>query len=57
MISKVAADSSNDWDCHLPFLLFAYHVAIHDSTDESPFYLMYGRDARIPSDSVLLQTV
>lgn len=37
MISKVA---ERDWDRHLPFLLFAYRVSIHDSTRESPFYLL-----------------
>ena len=57
MISKVAESSGKDWDRHLPFLLFAYRVSIHDSTRESPFYLLYGRDARIPSESVLSQTV
>ena len=55
MISKVAESSGKDWDRHLPFLLFAYRVSIHDSTRESPFYLLYGRDARIPSESVLRQ--
>ena len=55
MISKVAESSGKDWDKHLPFLLFAYRVAVHDSTKESPFYLLYGRDPRIPSESVLCQ--
>ena len=38
-------------------LLFPYRTAVHDSTNESPFYLLYGRDARIPSEEVLHQTV
>lgn len=57
MVSKVAATSGRDWDEHLPFLLFAYRAAMHDSTKESPFFLLYGRDPRIPSESVLNQQV
>ena len=45
MVSKVADSSGRDWDQHLLFLLFAYHAAIHDSTKETPFYLLYSRDA------------
>jgi hypothetical protein len=57
MVSKVAESSDRDWDRHLPFLLFAYRVSIHESTRESPFYFIYGRDARIPSETVLEQKV
>ena len=44
---------NRDWDDHLPYLLFAYRVSIHEPTRESPFFLVYGRDARIPTDTVL----
>jgi transposase InsO family protein len=57
MVSKVVESSGRDWDRHLPFLLFAYRVSIHESTRESPFYFIYGRDARIPSETVLEQKV
>ena len=53
MISKVDERSGQDWDCHLPFLLFAYRTAIHDSTRESPFLLLNGSDAHLPSENVL----
>ena len=40
----------HDWDDHLPF---AYRVSAQESTRESPFFLLYGRDARIPTSTVL----
>ena len=57
MLSKVEESSDKDWDHHLPFSFFAYCVSVHDSTCESPFYLLYGRDARRLSNGVLNQQV
>ena len=53
MIAKCAQKNGSNWDKHLPFLLFAYCATIQESTRESPFYLLYGRDPRLPTDSVL----
>ena len=53
MIAKCAQKNGSDWDKHLPFLLSAYRTTIQDSTRKSPFYLLYGRDPRLPTDSVL----
>ena len=53
MIAKSCNVSDRDWVDHLPYLLFAYRVSIQESTKESPFFLVYGRDARIPTDTVL----
>ena len=51
MIAKHAEFYGEDWDRYLAFVLFAYRVKPHSSTGESPFFLMYGRDARIPTES------
>ena len=53
MIAKHAEFYGEDWDRYLAFVLFAYRVKPHSSTGESPFFLMYGRDARLPTESVL----
>ena len=53
MIAKSCDVRDRDWDIYLPYLLFAYRVSAQESTREPPFFLMYGRDARIPTDSVL----
>ena len=44
-----------DWDSRLPYLLFAYRVAVQESTQESPFFLLYGRDPRVPTETALSQ--
>ena len=54
MLSSVA-ETGKDWDHHQPFVLFAYRNSVQESTKESPFYLLHGRDARLPSELVLNQ--
>ena len=55
LISMIAkcCEKSKDWDKQLPYLLFAYRANVQDSTRDSPFFLLYGRDPRMPSDSAL----
>ena len=53
MIAKSCDVKERNWDDYLPYLLFAYRVSAQSSTKESPFFLVYGRDPRIPTKSVL----
>ena len=53
MLAKHAHKFGPDWDLHLQQLLFAYRVKPQDSTGESPFYLLYGRDARLPTGTAV----
>lgn len=41
-----------DWDCHLPMVLWAYRTAVQDSTKCTPAALMFGRELRTPIDLV-----
>ncbi len=50
MLSMYVTKKQNDWDLWLPFCLFAYNTAKQDSTQESPYFLLYGRDPRLPID-------
>ena len=45
---KLAPKGGRDWDDLLGPVLFAYRTTPHTSSVESPFYLVYGRDAHIP---------
>ena len=49
MLAKKVEQNGKDWDSHLPFVLFAYRASIQESVRESPFYLLYGRDPRLPT--------
>ena len=55
MLSKCVEKHGRDWDDHLPYLLFAYRVAVQESTQESPFFLLYGRDPRVLTETALTQ--
>ena len=49
MLSKVVVKGGKDWDECLGPALLAYRTAPQASTGQSPFFLLYGRDARIPT--------
>ena len=59
MLAKKVEQGGRDWDAHLPFVHFTYRASLPESTKESPFYLLYGRDPRLPTtlglDSMQLQ--
>ena len=50
MLAKTVQKQGRDWDEHLPYVLYAYRTSIQESTKESPFYLLYGKDVRLPTD-------
>ena len=53
-LSMYVSTHQKDWDRHLPMILFAYRVSPSATTGESPFYLLYGREPRLPIDTALL---
>ena len=55
MLAKLRVDRDSDWEQYLPFALFHYHVTPQASTKESPFFLMYGRDPRLPTEMAFSQ--
>ena len=55
MIAKSTDPNGMEWDKKLPLLLFAYRSVVQDSTKESPFFLVYGRDPRLPTSTLLEQ--
>ena len=53
MLAKTVEQGGRDWDTRLPYVLFAYRTSLQQSTVESPFFLLYGRDPRLPTESAL----
>ena len=35
-------EQQEEWERYLPYVLFAYHTAVHTSTGVSPFEMMFG---------------
>ena len=50
MLSIAVEGSEGDWDLKIPTIMFAYRSSVHESTGESPFCLMFGREAPLPVD-------
>jgi hypothetical protein len=48
-----ANERQSDWDLLLPYAMFAYNTSYHSLLQETPYYLNFGRDARITADVVL----
>lgn len=46
--------NQRNWDEHLNAIQFAYRTAPSEVIGESPFFMMYGRDAALPCDPALL---
>ena len=53
-LSMFVNSQQTDWDFYIPSVLFAYRVSPCVATGDSPFYLLYGREPRLPPDVSLL---
>lgn len=57
ILSRLTSSHQEDWDLHLPYALYAYRTSVHETTRETPFFLVYGRDPMNPSDLQIRQWV
>ena len=52
MLSTTLQDHPFDWENRLRKVCMAYNTSVQSSTGYTPFYLMFGREARLPLDLV-----
>ncbi|KAI3359981.1 hypothetical protein L3Q82_014313, partial [Scortum barcoo] len=53
LLRTLPASRKRDWASCLLQVLFCYNTTPHQSTGESPFYLMFGQKPRLPVDFLL----
>ena len=51
-ISQYISIDQRDWDEFLPFACFQYRSCKNETTNESPYYLLFYRDMKMPLDRV-----
>ena len=52
MLAKWVSENQRDWDDKLPAVAFAYRITPQEATGYTPFFLQFGREARITADIV-----
>lgn len=48
-LAKYIADQGGEWDQHIHQLQLAYNTSVHSSTGLTPYFILHGREARIPA--------
>ena len=52
-LAKLCLKKPQEWDEMIPAALFAYRTARHETTKRTPFFMMYGREATYPAETVV----
>ncbi|XP_075334602.1 lactase/phlorizin hydrolase-like [Odontesthes bonariensis] len=50
MLGTLSSEEKGKWSQHISYLVHAYNCTKNDSTGYSPYFLRFGREARLPVD-------
>uniref|UniRef100_A0A8C1Y575 Gypsy retrotransposon integrase-like protein 1 n=2 Tax=Cyprinus carpio TaxID=7962 RepID=A0A8C1Y575_CYPCA len=53
LLRTLPSARKRDWAACLPQVVFCYNTTLHQTTGESPHFLMFGQEARLPVDFLL----
>lgn len=53
LLRTLPVSRKRDWVACLPQLLFSYNTTPHSTTGESPYFLLFGQEPRLPLDFLL----
>jgi hypothetical protein len=52
MLSAFVAENQQDWDLKIPYVMMAYRSAVQESTQVTPYAMMFGDEIPVPLDWV-----
>jgi hypothetical protein len=52
-LSTMIRKDQSDWPKYVESCLFVYRTTLHRALNETPYYLMYGRDPIMPQDLLI----
>ncbi len=53
LLRTLSWEQKRSWTCHVAQVCFAYNTTPHQTTGESPYFLMFGQAPRLPVDFLL----
>ena len=53
MLRKFCSENKNLWEEYIPHVLMANRNTINNRSGHTPFFILHGRDARLPLDTIL----